>query len=116
MPPRDYVRYLDYDGYPIRIRVEFETDRRGQVIRFTVQLEIEIAEMWLPVVRFDTEHNEAHIDLLDPDGREYDKQWLGIHLPYNATLTRATDELSENYGRHVRRFLEQKRRTSDRDR
>jgi hypothetical protein len=44
------------------------------------------------------EHNEAHVELLGPDGREYDKQWLGIHMPYNAALTRAADELSQNYG------------------
>jgi hypothetical protein len=88
------------------------TDNRGEVRKFTVQLEVLIDEEWLPVVRYDNAHGEAHIDYIDPKGVTYDKVWLNLREPFNEAFTLAENELKRMYERHRARFLEQVRRRS----
>lgn len=104
MPPQAWFNYLDHET---RIRTRMSTDRRGQVTVFTLQLEFLVDDEWLPAVRYDTAHGEAHIDLIDPSGLQYDKVWLGETAPFNALLTLIEDELEEDADEHRQRFHRQ---------
>lgn len=81
-------------------------DRRGNVIRFTVQLEIWI-DKWEPVVRYDSAHGEAHIDYVDPKGVTYDKTWLHLRSPFNVAMTQAEQELKQDFSFHIQRYRKQ---------
>lgn len=89
------------------IRVRVTMDRRGQILKFTAQLECFIEGDWRRVVRYDSAHGQAHIDLIDPKGVEYEKIWLGFFEPYNIAFTRAVDEVKETYREHKARYLSQ---------
>ncbi|MGI8406615.1 MAG: DUF7718 family protein [Thermomicrobiales bacterium] len=104
MPPPDWDINLDEESV---IRVRVTMDRRSQILVFTAQLECYIGEVWRPIVRYDTAHGQAHIDLLNPKGVEYEKIWLGFFEPYNIAFTRAIDELKETYREHKARYLSQ---------
>jgi hypothetical protein len=65
VPPQLWFNDLDHES---RIRSRMTTNRRGEVTVFTLQLEFLIGNEWLPAVRYDTAHGEAHIDLIDPSG------------------------------------------------
>jgi len=104
MPPPDWMNYLDHEN---RLRVRVSMNRRSGIEVFTVQLECLIDGRWQPVVRYDSAHGQAHIDLIDPKGVEYEKIWLGYFAPYNAAFTRAIDELKETYQDHRARYLRQ---------
>jgi hypothetical protein len=104
MPPQGWFNYLDHD---LRVRVRMTTDSLGAVLLFTLQLEIWLNDRWLPIVRYDTAHGEAHIDYLNPTGTTYDKVWLGQRSPFNAAFTLAEDELKRDAEHHRSRFLEQ---------
>ncbi len=103
MPSGTWVIWLDLD---IQIRTRMGLDRSGNVIRFTVQLEIWI-DKWEPVVRYDSAHGEAHIDYVDPKGVTYEKAWLNLRSPFNVAMTRAEDELKQDYPSHIARYRAQ---------
>jgi len=108
MPPRDIREYQIILEYGIAIRVR--TNRlMNNIEHFTAQLEYyhEAQEKWLPVVRYDSAHGQAHIDYIDPSGREYDKVWIGLFEPFNQALNAAIDELRDDYPTHIARFKEQ---------
>ena len=104
MPPQAWFNYLDYET---RIRTRMTTGRRGEVTVFTLQLELLVDGRWLPAVRYDSAHGEAHIDLIDPSGVQYDKMWLGERAPFNTAFNRAEDELKETAVQHRERFIRQ---------
>ena len=104
MPPQSWFNYLDED---IRIRVRMTTNNRGEVIFFTLQLEVCVLTKWYPVVRYDTAHGEAHIDFLNHRGETYDKVWLGPTAPFNAAFTLAENELKQSAESHRERLLRQ---------
>ncbi len=106
MPPQDWSDDFDHET---RIRTRMTSDNRGEVRKFTVQLEVLIGEEWLSVVRYDNAHGEAHID---PKGVTYDKVWLNLREPFNEAFTLAESELKRTYERHLARFLEQVKRRS----
>lgn len=91
------------------LRSRFTTER-GQVVNFTVQLELADDTGARPVrrhvVRYDAAHGEAHIDYIDPQGVTYRKEWLNSREPYNETLTLAINDLTTNYRAHIARFRE----------
>ena len=107
MPPHDWFNYLDHET---RIRTRMTTNRRGEITVCTLQLEFLVDDEWLPAVRYDTAHDEAHNDLIDPSGVEYDKIWLGESQPFNMLFTLAEDELEEDAAEHRQRFFRQLRR------
>ena len=72
-----------------------------------LQLEFLVGDDWLPAVRYDTAHGEAHIGPIDPRGVEYDKRWLGSRAPYNSIFTRYEAELKESAAFHRDRFFRQ---------
>jgi hypothetical protein len=107
MPPRDWENYLDHEN---RIRARMTTDARGRVDLFMLQLEILIDDDWLPVVRYDNAHGEAHIDYIDPKGVTYEKVWLNLREPYNDAFNMAENELKRDYLAHRSRFINQRER------
>jgi hypothetical protein len=107
MRPKGWFNYLDHET---RIRTRMTTNNRGVIEKFMLQLEVLLDEEWLPIVRYDNAHGEAHIDFIDPSGVTYDKVWLGLRSPYNTAFTRAEDELKELAGEHRERFFRQMER------
>ncbi|MGC4108143.1 MAG: hypothetical protein QM753_17605 [Thermomicrobiales bacterium] len=102
MGERSWINQLDHRA---RIRARMALDRQGNVISFTIQLEYWHREKWRPVIRYDSAHGQAHIDYLAPNGREYDKTWLGIFPPFNEAFTIAELELVNRYDEHIEQFL-----------
>lgn len=49
------------------LRVRYLKDR-GRILRFVVQLEVLIDQVWTPIVRYDNAHHFVHRDDLKPDG------------------------------------------------
>lgn len=68
MPSGSWEIWLEED---VQIRTRMTLDRRGNVRRFTVQLE-HYLDRWRPVVRYDNAHGEAHIDYINPEGVTYE--------------------------------------------
>ena len=104
MPPPGWEEFLDHENI---LRVRVTTDRRSNIVAFTVQLECLINERWYNVVRYDSAHGQSHIDLINPQGKEYEKIWLGLFEPYNNAFSRALDELKANFLKHRLRFIGQ---------
>jgi hypothetical protein len=83
------------------LRVRFETDRdRGN--RFVVQLECRFDDDWSPIIRYDTAHEFAHVDVLHPTG-ETDKIKLEDQN-YNEVLTFAINDLTDNWKKYRERY------------
>lgn len=51
------------------LRVRYLKDR-GRILRFVVQLETLIDQVWTPIVRYDNAHQFVHRDDLKPDGSQ----------------------------------------------
>ena len=76
--------------------------RRGTVVSFVVQLEVELRGAWVPVIRYDMAHGRAHIDLYETPTRKR-KQFLELS-PAEA-LTLAEEDLKENWEEYQAEFL-----------
>lgn len=87
-----------------QLRVRFTTE--GNVlVAFVVQYETYVDGRWLPVVRYDTSHGEAHRDDYTPTGVQIRKQWLGVKAPpFNDVYTAALSDLRENWRTYSRAF------------
>ncbi len=83
------------------------TNQRGEIVFFTLQLEFLVGDAWMPAVRYDSAHDEAHIDFIDPRGRTYSKKRLGETGPYNNKYNRVDAEFRASAERHRARFLRQ---------
>lgn len=81
---------------------------RGEMIWFTLQLEVYDEGDWHPVLRCDTAHNEAHLDYIDPQGENYRKDWLNVTAPYNLIHTQLVARLKAEYPTHIARWYAQK--------
>ena len=68
--------------------------RRGRVVAFAVQLEVELRGQWVPVVRYDMAHGQAHIDLYETPTRKT-KHFLDLS-PAEA-MTLADEDIKENW-------------------
>ena len=106
MTDRDGSFYLEPDVY---LFTKF-TLVRGEMVAFIAQLEIYRDGRWYSIVRYDTVHGEAHIDYLDPGGKEYDKVWLGVRAPYNKLYAAITAALRAEYQKHIVRWERQRGR------
>ncbi|MDQ3542107.1 MAG: hypothetical protein M3440_15625 [Chloroflexota bacterium] len=87
------------------------SDSQGRVVRFTLQLEVLVNDGWLPVVRYDNAHEEAHIDYINSQGVTYEKVWLNVREPYNVAFTMAENDLKVDYLAHRSRFISQRKGT-----
>ena len=94
----EYVRAL---GEGARKRHYHETSR-GKVVAFVVQLEVELRGAWVPVVRYDMAHGQAHIDVYETPRRKR-KQFLA--LPPGEVMTLAEEDIRDNWERYQVEFL-----------
>jgi hypothetical protein len=94
----EYVRAL---GEGARKRHYHET-RRGNVVAFVVQREVELRGVWVPVVRYDMAHHQAHIDVYETPRRKR-KQLLD--LPPGEVMTLAEEDIPDNWERYQEEFL-----------
>lgn len=72
----------------LRYRVDF-TAERGNVTRFTVQLEGFFEEKWHPIIRYDTAERFAHRDQMCPKGPKRPVRTVD----YNNALNQALDDI-----------------------
>ncbi len=100
MPEKEYVVDIDLD---VRMRCWHKT-ARGQLIAFTVQLEVLTEDRWQPVVRYDTAHSYAHRDLYRKKGPQL-KTPLG--MDFKTARTFAQDDVLKNWMRYKQLFLEE---------
>jgi hypothetical protein len=96
---REFIIPLELNA---RMRVWHRIER-GQVKAFSVQLEVFLAERWMPVVRYDTAHDFAHRDLYTKDGKQV-KTPLG--MDFNQARTFAQQDILTNWQEYRRTFLE----------
>lgn len=68
-----------------------------------VQYETYLKEHWFPVIRFDTAHGFAHLDIIHFKGKT-EKVPLGI-TNFNEALTFAQNEIRKEWQNHKRRFV-----------
>jgi hypothetical protein len=90
------------------------THERGEVTRFTVQLEYLLGGAWTPVVRYDhdavTDHGGhdvteegLHMDVYR-DGQKLRQEYVAPPMPAGVALNFAEDHLRENMQRFIERF------------
>jgi hypothetical protein len=98
----EFHRFLDGDN---ALRAQFALDH-GKVSKFVVQLECRFleADVFMPVVRYDTAHGFAHCDRLHP----YDKsRKITMYTQdYNEALTFSMNDLVTKWHAYRRRFEE----------
>lgn len=94
--------YLIRLGEGARKRHYHKTER-GMVIRFMVQLEVEVTKgVWKPVVRYDCSHDFAHRDSYNMQG-EQEKE--DLHLSYAESLNLADEDINKNWQIYKEKFL-----------
>ncbi|MGB3330796.1 MAG: hypothetical protein WBA46_17670 [Thermomicrobiales bacterium] len=106
MAERDASLYLEDDIFLLALF----TIEHGEMTGFVLQLEIYDEMRWHPVIRYDSTHGEAHIDYIDPRGREYNKIWLGVRAPFDTIYRAIHTELKSTYRAHAARWNRQKGR------
>ena len=91
------IEFTDED----RLRVRF--DRTGRTVTyFSVQYLALIETEWQPVVRMDTAHGRAHMDVSRPDGTQIASD-LEVQ-DYNAALTWSIGEIKRQWAVFRRRY------------
>ena len=93
--------YLLLLGADARLRDHHRTEK-GRVIKFLVQLEIELEGVWREVIRYDTAHAFAHIDRFSIRG---DRRKELLRLGYREALLKAEEDLKGNWLVYRERFL-----------
>lgn len=64
-----------------------------------------VEEKWHPIVRYDTVHGFAHIDILHPDGSS---EKVTLYLPnYNMALTYANVDIKLNWEKYRDEYLKE---------
>ena len=84
-----------------RVRHYHRTER-GRIVKFTIQLEVEIQGAWREVIRYDTAHGFAHIDRYSLAGKRSKER---LRLDHGEALTRAERDLKQNWFVYRERFL-----------
>lgn len=100
MPEKEYILDIDLD---VRMRCWHKTGK-GQLIAFTVQMEIFTGDNWRVVVRYDTAHGFAHRDLYRKKGSPL-KTPLG--MDFKMARTFAQDDILMNWRKYKQLFLEE---------
>ena len=100
MDEREYFIPLPTDAM---LRVRYQKDR-GHILRFTVQLEGYIENVWTPISRYDTSHRYVHRDDLKPDGSQIKSPPMAF-ADYNDALNYVIRDLRLNYQLYVERYL-----------
>jgi hypothetical protein len=76
---------------------------KGSILSFVIQYETRLADEWLPVVRYDTEHGFAHRDLFDRKGGK--KKTPMFTTDYNEALTFAEYDIKSNWKVYKKVFM-----------
>jgi len=95
------TRYTLLVWIDTRIRHYHQTEA-GKVVKFVVQLEVEVQGSWREVIRYDTAHGYAHIDRFNLKGRKKKER---LRLSFNEALTRAERDIKQNWSTYRERFL-----------
>lgn len=83
------------------IRVTFDKEN-DHIARFSVQYLAFLRNGWRPIVRFDTAHGRAHMDISHPDGSQDTRE---LHTQdYAVALARAVQELKERWEFYRERY------------
>ncbi|MBI5649755.1 MAG: hypothetical protein HZC40_04795 [Chloroflexi bacterium] len=91
------VRRSDEDL--VHVVFDKEDDR---VVQFSVQYLAFLQNEWRPIVRFDTAHGRAHLDISHPDGTQETRE---LHTQdYNAALTWAIEDLRTRWQFYRQRY------------
>ncbi len=104
MPAKEYERRLDTTGAEW-LRVRFTTER-GQLTIFTVQYETTVEAQTWPVIRYDSAHGFAHVDVLAPDGSQVSKRPLPDHLTLDQAFQLGITDIVQNWKTYRERFWE----------
>ena len=94
----EFVVILD-DG--VRKRHQHRVEK-GEVLSFAVQLKTLVKDTWKTVIRYDSSHDFAHIDLFTLSGK---KKKVPLNLSFSSALTLADWDINENWEEYVRDFL-----------
>jgi hypothetical protein len=95
------VEYVLPLGESARKRHPHET-RRGEVVALFVQLEVELHGTWVPVIRYDMAHGQAHVDLYETPRRKT-KRFL--ELSPTEAMTLPDEEIKENWENYRDEFF-----------
>jgi hypothetical protein len=98
LPERRYTLPV---GIDTRIR-HFHRTEKGRVVKFLIQLEVQIEGSWAGVVRYDTAHGYAHIDRFNLRGKKKKER---LNLTFKEALTRAERDIKQNWLMYRERFL-----------
>ncbi|TAK03006.1 hypothetical protein EPO44_07805 [bacterium] len=72
------------------------------MVKFLIQLEVEIEGFWKGVIRYDTAHGYAHIDRFNIEGNKKKER---LDLNFKEALTRAERDIKQNWFIYRQRFL-----------
>jgi len=97
----DEREYLLSPEVGVRIRC-FHRTEKGQIVAFTVQLEIEHEGRWQPVIRYDTAHGFTHCDRYRRNGSVVKTE---LNLPYSEARTFAEVDIRKHWREYRRYFL-----------
>ena len=98
MPETSYLLPVWVDT---RIR-HYHRTATGNVVRFVIQLEVEVKGRWRPVVRYDTAHGYAHVYRINLEGKRKKEK---LDLNFGAALSRAERDIKQNWWSYRERFL-----------
>lgn len=101
MPPKEPFFLQLAPENSVRVRISTEN---GDVTKFMVQYETLVGDQWVPVVRYDTAHGQAHIDFLDHHGHKIGKRELGFFFPFNTALQWCLEDIDANWELFKERF------------
>ena len=90
----------------IRLRFKIST-KQWKVIEFLVQLEVNIAGKWKPVVRYDNAHDFPHRDVLNIAGECIEKMPLKLGT-LDEILEYAEQDLLDRVDWYIERFFKRK--------
>jgi len=83
-------------------RRHYHETQRGQVVAFAMQLEVEVGDAWVPVVRYDTAHGVPHVHRYETMTHA-SKQTL--EMPAGEALTLAQEDLAQNWSQYRDEFV-----------
>jgi len=98
MGEKHYLILLDADAR----KRHYHFTKAGKIIKFVVQLEVKIDDIWKVVIRYDCAHDYAHKDRYNNGGQ---CRKVRLSLDYDDALTLADDDISENWEIYKERFV-----------
>jgi hypothetical protein len=75
---------------------------QGRIVRFRIQYEARIGEVWYAIVRYDTAHGRPHKDILHPDGSQEKVGFYGYAK--EEVLTLGERDIKANWQRYRARY------------